>query len=249
MDKEKLIELKKDILNIYERILDYSKKPSPDIITDLYENSYNLSEEDKLKLGGNTMNINDELTSKLNIRDNLIKSIKDGGPGSGNYNHGGRPGSVGDSSSYGEGSMISQEAIKEPSSLVNMDYIYKKLKEAGANNSKQATEKFGLLPKVLLERLKKRLEMGESNWNSVFKNKEEYLKAKNLKESLENNKATQSPEYKKISKAIARWEFINSIAIQIETSGNLLKEEPKNENEGINKEDDTKQKLPDENIQ
>ena len=247
MDKEKLIELKKDVLNIYQSILEYSKKPSPDIITDIYEDIYNLSEEDKLKLGGNVMNINDELASKLNIRDNLIKSIKDGGPGSGNYNHGGRPGSIGGSSSYGEGSMVPQNLIKEPPALVNMEYIYQKLKEAGANNSKQATEKFGLLPKVLLERLKKRLEMGEDNWNSVFKNKEEYLKAKNLKESLESNQAIENPEYKKISKAIARWEFINSIAIQIETSGNLLKEQP--ENQDINKEGEDGQKLPDKNIQ
>lgn len=210
--------LNKKLLDLVEVIKNHFKvEENKDIYTGTIhtpEYSESFLNKIKSKEGDILMNKDQKyLLELINEKNELEKSIKDGGPTSGNHGHGGRPGQVGGSSSPGE--LTSPEKLSpETNKLTSMKMIYEALKKAGITNP---AEHFGIVPSNLLKRLEKRLEQGEENWNSVFKNKSEYEKGVQLLHELESKSATNTEEYKKLNRAINRYDFINTLALEIES--------------------------------
>lgn len=168
--------------------------------------------------------MNLELLNLINKKNSLVKKIKDGNANSGNFNHGGRPGKVGGSSTTTQGNMVKNVIPQIVNNLVPMEQIYAALKNSGIQNP---VDHFGIVPKKLSLRLQKRLDQGEENWNSIFKNKEEYEKAVELKKELETQNLTDTPQYQKVFRALNRYDFINSLAREIEAdrASSMNKEE------------------------
>lgn len=161
------------------------------------------------------MNIETLLNAKNKLYTQLIAldiassmKTKDGGKGSGNFGHSGRPGEVGDSAP--EGSSISIEAVKDFMKNNNI-------------SNKELMSNYSLYPNELMDRVNKTL----NGKNPVFSTEEKYNEAV---EKLKDTSITDA-ERAKIQKAVNRYNLINKVieANNLQNSENPKVEQPKSE--------------------
>lgn len=226
-----IAEIKKSFINLLERIVDYKKfnddwqgkKAELQQLDSLYQ--------DELQ----NANIEKILDSYLESKERQAVALSndrmrasDGGPGSGNFGHKGRPGQVGGSSSEG-GSDLNKVSVNP--TLADIDEHL-----ASVNVRKGDVVKvFGLRKDVLLTHLQNRLKDGK-NWRGVFKNEDAYNEAKaTLDDMIKNGAAEDDKELIKLKRGIARWDFIQGLA------GKLEGDEPKADEP---KQDEPKQDEP-----
>lgn len=132
----------------------------------------------------------------------------DGGKGSGNFGHKGRPGQVGGSAKAGGGGELLKVST-EPT-LVDID---DGLAEAGIKKG-DVVKVFGLRKDVLLSHLQNRLKAGK-DWKGVLK-PEDVAKARAVKQTLIDNGDTASKDFIKVNRTLARYDFINKLAEKFE---------------------------------
>lgn len=220
-----IAEIKKSFINLLERIVDYKKfnddwqgkKAELQQLDSLYQ--------DELQ----NANIEKILDSYLESKERQAVALSndrmrasDGGPGSGNFGHKGRPGQVGGSSSEG-GSDLNKVSVNP--TLADIDEHL-----ASVNVRKGDVVKvFGLRKDVLLTHLQNRLKDGK-NWRGVFKNEDAYNEAKaTLDDMIKNGVAEDDKELIKLKRGIARWDFIQGLA------GKLEGDEPKADEPKVDK--------------
>lgn len=155
------------------------------------------------------LNTKNKLYTQLLALD-IVSSIKtkDGGKGSGNFGHSGRPGEVGGSAP--EGSSISIEAVKDFMKNNNI-------------SNKELMSNYSLYPNELMDRVNKTL----SGKNPVFSTEEKYNEAI---EKLKDTSITDI-ERTKIQKAVNRYNLINKVieTNNLQNSENTKVEQPKSE--------------------
>lgn len=147
----------------------------------------------------------------------------DGGKGSGNFGHKGRPGQVGGSAKSGGGSSELLKVSTEPT-LADID---DGLAEAGIRKG-DVVKVFGLRKDVLLSHLQNRLKAGK-DWKGVLK-PEQVAEARATRQALIDNGDTASKDFIKVDRSLARYDFINKLAEKLEGSSAdepVKAEEPK----------------------
>ena len=161
----------------------------------------------------------------------FAKIVRDGGKGSGNFGHKGRPGQVGGSSKEG-GSVeepSSAELLKVSTDLTLAD-VDDHLAKVGIRKG-DVVKAFGLRKDVLLSHAQNCMKaQAEGNfWRGVFKNEEEVNAARELKAEMEANGGTDTKEYTKLNRSLARYDFVKGLADSMAGGQPATAEPPKAE--------------------
>lgn len=129
----------------------------------------------------------------------------DGSDKSGHFGHSGRPNQVG-------GSL--------PTNDVTLSMIDDGLAKVGVRKG-DVVKKFGLRKDVLMTHLRNRLEQKEK-WRGVFKDENAYKEAVKLRDEMKaSGVADDDKQMIKLDRSIARYEFIQKMAKEVEDAGGL----------------------------
>lgn len=178
----------------------------------------------------------------------FAKIVRDGGKGSGNFGHKGRPGQVGGSSKEGG---ASSDLLKTSVDLTLAD-VDDHLAKVGIRKG-DVVKAFGLRKDVLLSHAQncmKAQEKGEF-WRGVFKSEADVEEMRQRKAELEANGLTDSKEYIKASRSLARYDFVKGMVdgMQPATAEPPKAEEPLIPEEPVKKEKIKKEKVKKEKVE
>lgn len=235
---QQVTEIKKGFINLLERLVDLKR------FNESWEsNRAELQQLDSIYQDElQNANIEKILDSYLESRERLAQNLSnermrasDGGPGSGNFGHKGRPGQVGGSSKEGGGELAK---VSVDPTLADID---DHLAEVGIRKG-DVVKAFGLRKDVLLTHLQNRLKDGDK-WRGVFKDEEAYNEAKSTLDKLRaDGVAEDDKAVVKLKRSIARWDFVQGLASKLE-GDEPKQEEPKAEEPKVKKER-VKKELP-----
>lgn len=138
----------------------------------------------------------------------LYKKIRDGGKGSGNFGHKGRPGQVGGSAKGGGGSA---ELLKVSTDL-NLADIDDHLAKSGIRKG-DVVKVFGLRKDVLLTHAQNCMKAKEEGkfWRGVFKDEDSVQEARDLLAKYDSGELEKDAGYTKVSRSLARYDFVTGL--------------------------------------
>lgn len=159
----------------------------------------------------------------------FAKIVRDGGKGSGNFGHKGRPGQVGGSSKEG-GSVeepFSAELLKVSTDLTLAD-VDDHLAKVGIRKG-DVVKAFGLRKDVLLSHAQNCMKAQAEGkfWRGVFKTEEEVEAARELKVEMEADGKTDTKDYIKLNRSLARYDFVKGLADSMAGGQPVTAEPPK----------------------
>lgn len=137
----------------------------------------------------------------------LYKKIRDGGKGSGNFGHKGRPGQVGGSAKVGSSAELNKLSVD-----LNLADIDDHLSKTGIRKG-DVVKVFGLRKDVLLSHAQNCMKAKEEGkfWRGVFKDEASVQEARDLLAKYDAGELEKDAGYTKLSRSLARYDFVTGL--------------------------------------